>query len=113
MTQVIIAFIVIAFFLSALLWQKRQQKIGNGEFTFWLTFWLGTMLLVVGLKPLDRLVSWLGFSASAIQVFLYLGVAVLFYFIFRLSLKLEKTEENLTKIVEELAKRDEQASVKH
>ncbi len=74
-----------------------------GEFYFWLIFWLGSLALVFGLKQLDAFVRWLGFSASGIQVLLYLGVAVLFYLIFRLRLRLERMEENITKMVESMA----------
>ncbi len=43
-----------------------------------------------------------------IEVLLYLGIAVLFYFIFRLRLKLEKIEKNITKIIREMAIKDKE-----
>lgn len=104
MLQIIIAIVVIAFFIFKLYWQKQKGAVSSGEFIFWLVFWLASLVLVLFLKPLDRLVASFGFSVSAIQVAVYLAIAILFYFIFRVRLKLEKMEDNLTKINEVVAK---------
>jgi hypothetical protein len=104
MFQVIIAIVVIVFFLAKLFWQKNKKAISIGEFYFWLIFWLASLVLVVFLKQLDAFVSSLGFSVPAIQVAAYLAIAVLFYLIFRVRLKLEKTQEDLTKLNEALTK---------
>ncbi len=106
MLQQIIALIIIAFFLARLYWQKQKNYIGLNEFLFWLIFWILAALLVIGLKFIDRLVADLGFSGSGIEVLLYLSVAALFYFIFRLRLKLEKIEKDLTLIVKDIALKD-------
>lgn len=106
MPQQIIALIIIAFFLSRLFWQKRKNHIGFNEFLFWLIFWLLAAGLIISLKFIDRLVSGLGFSGSGIEVLLYLSAAVLFYLVFRLRLKLEKIEKDITKIVKNIALKD-------
>ena len=106
MTQQIIALIIIAFFLARLYWQKRKNHISLNEFLFWLIFWLAAALLIIGLKFIDRLVAGLGFSGSGIQVLFYLSVAILFYLIFRVRLKMEKIEKDITKIVKHIALKD-------
>ena len=106
MLQQIIALIIIAFFLARLYWQKQKNHIGLNEFVFWLIFWILAALLIIGLKFIDQLVVYLGFSGTGIEVLLYLSVAVLFYFIFRLRLKLEKIEKDITKIVKHIALKD-------
>lgn len=103
MLQQIIALIIIAFFAFRLLWQKRKKQIGANEFVFWLIFWILAALAVIFLKWIDALVAELGFSGSGIEVLLYAGVVVLFYFIFRLRLRLEKIERDITKIVRIIA----------
>jgi hypothetical protein len=105
MLQLLVAALVIIFFIAKLGWQKHKGTVSTGEFIFWLVFWLVTLVLILFLKQLDRLVASLGFSVSAIQVAVYLAIAVLFYFIFRVRLKLEKIEENLTKINEVVTKK--------
>lgn len=102
MLQQIIALIIIAFFLARLYWQKRKNHIGLNEFLFWLFFWLVSALLIIGLKFIDRLVAGLGFSGSGIQVLFYLSVAILFYLIFRVRLKMEKIEKDITTIVKNI-----------
>jgi small membrane protein len=106
MFQQIIALIIIAFFIARLFWQKKKNYIGLNEFIFWLIFWLTAVLSVIFIKFIDKLVSGLGFSGSGIEVLLYLSVALLFYLIFRLRLKLEKIEKDITKIVKEIALKD-------
>jgi hypothetical protein len=51
-------------------------------------------------------VASLGFSSSGIDILLYIGVISLFYFIFKLRLKLEKMENNITKLVRQEAIRN-------
>jgi len=103
MPQQIIALIFIAYFLARLYWQKQKNYISFNEFLFWLIFWLLAAALIISLKFIDRLVAGLGFSGSGIEVLLYLSVAVLFYLVFRLRLKLEKIEKDITKIVKDAA----------
>jgi hypothetical protein len=107
MLQQIIALIIIAFFLSRLIWQKKREKINGQEFVFWLIFWFFAGLAIVFLKKIDQLVAGLGFSGSGIEVLLYVAVAVLFYLIFRVRMKLEKIERDVTKIIREIAIREE------
>ncbi|MEA3463648.1 MAG: DUF2304 domain-containing protein [Patescibacteria group bacterium] len=100
--QQIIALIIIAFFLSRLFWQKQKKQISANEFIFWLFFWLLAAGAIICLKWIDKLAVSLGFSARGIEVLLYIAVVILFYFIFKLRLRLEKMEKNITKIVREI-----------
>ena len=79
------------------------MSLKRHPFIFWLIFWLLSAGAVIFLKWIDKLVANLGFSGSGIEVLLYLGVVILFYFIFRLRLKLEKIEQDITKIVREIS----------
>ena len=106
MLQQIIALIIIVWFISRLVWQKKKNYIGANEFLFWLIFWLVSASLIISLKSVDKLVSELGFSGSGIEVLLYLSVAILFYFVFRLRLRFEKIEKDITKIVKNIALKD-------
>lgn len=103
MFQQTIALIIIAFFLARLFWQKQKKQLSAGEFVFWLVFWMLAAGSIIFLKWIDKLVASLGFTGSGIEVLLYLGVAILFYFIFRLRLRLEKMEREITKIVREIS----------
>lgn len=106
MFQQIIALIVIALFLARLFWQKKKGQIQATEFVFWLVFWMVAAGAIIFLKWIDRFVSFVGFSGSGIEVLLYLAVAIIFYLLFRLRLRLERTEKDITKLVSYIALKD-------
>lgn len=103
MLQQLIAIIIILFFVSRLIFLKKNKKIAGGEFIFWLAFWFVAAVSVLLLKSLDRFVAGLGFSASAINILVYVAVIVLFYMNFRLRLKVEKMDKDITKLTRVLA----------
>ncbi len=98
MLQQLIAVIIILAFLLRLFREKRREEISRSEFALWLSFWSLSLLAVVGIKQIDRLVAWLGFSGSGINFLIYLAVLVLFYFIFRLRLSLGRLDRSLTEL---------------
>jgi hypothetical protein len=103
MFQQIIALLVIAFFLSRLGWQKKKGNIRNNEFLFWLVFWIAAAGAVLAIKQIDELLSAVGFSGRGIDVLFYLAVILLFYLVFKVRLRIENVERNLTKISREIA----------
>jgi len=100
--------VIIIFFVSRLLWQKRTNQLNAAEFSFWFMFWVIAALAVIFLREIDSLVRYLGFTASGINFLLYLAVVVLFYFIFRLRIRLAKMEGEITKIVRKISLDDEE-----
>lgn len=106
MLQQIIVLLIIAWFIFRLYWQKKKNHIGVNEFLFWLIFWLIAAGLIIFIRYIDKLAAGLGFSASGIEILIYLSIASLFYFVFRLRLRFEKIEKDITKIVKHLALKD-------
>lgn len=102
MLQQVIALTFITFFIWRLFKQKKKQEIGTNEFILWLSFWLLGAIAIVFIRSLDKLLVSLGFSGSGINFLLYLAVISLFYFVFKLRLKLSKMEKNLTDLVREI-----------
>ena len=100
MIQSSVALIIIVLFIFRLAWQSYRNRVTRAEFVFWLSFWSISALLIIFIKDIDRLVASLGFSGSGIQILLYLAVALIFSQIFRLRLKLESVERNITKLAE-------------
>ncbi|MFA6394045.1 MAG: DUF2304 domain-containing protein [Patescibacteria group bacterium] len=103
MFQQLIALGVVIFFIARLFWQRKKDEISRTEFFFWQAFFLLAGLAVVFMKKIDELVAGLGFSATGINVLFYVAVVLLFYVVFRLRLRQEKMERNITKIVREIA----------
>lgn len=103
MFQQLFALIIIIYFVFRLFLQKKRKKITRNEFVFWMIFWLFSSLAIVFIKKIDLLVAKLGFSASGIDVLLYFGFAILFYMVFRLRLKIERVDRDMTVVVREIA----------
>lgn len=103
MLQQIIALIIIAYFLARLFWQKQKKRINANEFIFWLVFWLLAAGAIVSLKWVDKFVADLGFSGSGIDVLFYIAVVILFYLIFKVRLRQERQEKEITKITRKIA----------
>lgn len=112
MFQQIIAIIIIIFFIFKLFWQKKKQQIKRNEFIFWMIFWILAGIAILLLKQIDKFVANLGFSGSGIDILFYIAVIVLFYFILKLRLKFEKMNKNITKIVREIALKNQNAKIK-
>jgi len=102
MLQQIIALIFIAIFIWRLFQQKNTKQIGSNEFILWLSFWLLGALAIIFIRFIDKALISIGFSGSGINFLLSLAVMSLFYFVFKLRLKLSKLEKNLTDLVREI-----------
>lgn len=103
MFQQLIALIVILYFVVKLFTQKKRKQVSGNEFVFWLVFWFLAMLAIVFIKKLDQLALSFGLSATGIDILLYIGFITLLYLVFKLRLKLERTERNITKITRHIA----------
>ena len=83
--------------------QKKRKQVSANEFYFWLIFWVLATVAIIFIKRIDSLVAHWGFSGTGIEVLFYAGVIILFYFIFRLRLRIEKIERDITEIVRNIA----------
>lgn len=103
MLQQTIALIIIAIFLIRLIWQKQKKQIPRNEFFFWFLFWLLAAGAIAGIKWIDKIVAKLGFSGSGIDILLYFGIIILFYLIFKIRIKQEKQNREITEIVRKIS----------
>jgi hypothetical protein len=106
MIQQALAIAIILIFVIRLFILKKKGIVPAGEFIFWLVFWVVAAAGIVFVKDLDHLAAALGFSASGIQIIIYAAVAVLFYMNFRLRLKVEKMDKDITQVVRKIALAD-------
>lgn len=108
MWQQILALLIIAFFVFRLFSQRKKDNLSKNELVLWLTFWLIAAIAIIFIKPIDKLIGQLGFSASGINFLIYLATITLFYLLFRLRLKVAKLERNLARLVREIAQNEKQ-----
>jgi hypothetical protein len=106
--MLIIQIILIAFALFALfrvIVQFRQGKLPIAWLLFWVVFWAFVVTVTVLPKTTERLAGLVGVGRGADAV-IYFSLAFLFYLIFRLFVKIEETERQITKLVRKLALKD-------
>ena len=97
----IIIFALFAFSRSVL--RIKEKSITKYEFLFWSAIWV-IVIIVASLPSItDFFTKPLGI-ARGIDVAIYISIILLFYLNFRLYVKTEQNNQELTKIVRELAK---------
>jgi len=97
--------IVIVFCLYAALrvWQKaRTRGLSRRWGIFWLVFWLSVGLVVALPWTTSLLAARLGVTRG-VDLVIYVAIIALFYLVFRLTVKIEKLEGNITKLVREIS----------
>jgi hypothetical protein len=83
---------------------------GRRESFSMLLFWTGTWILIVvfALFPslVDILLSFSGTARTGLGTFFGMALVFLYFVVYRLYVKLERIEQNLTKVIQEIALRD-------
>ena len=98
----VIVLIIVFFAVSRAILRLKDHEISVFQFLFWLAVWCG--VLVIALLPgLTQVASNVLGVERGVDVVVYLGVLVLFYLLFRVYVRLENIEQDLTKIVRVLS----------
>lgn len=99
----LIQFILIALFIFALtkvILKFRSNELKGFETIAWVVFWLGAIFVIISPNSTFALASFLGVGRG-VDAITYLAVALLFFLIFRIFVRLEKMERNFTALVRE------------
>ncbi|MFH1457253.1 MAG: DUF2304 family protein [Patescibacteria group bacterium] len=103
----ILIIIFILFVISRLILRFKDGMVSNKELIFWSGVWI--MVIIVTLLPwtADFLAKFIG-VARGVDAALYVAIIIILYGIFRISVRLEHIEYEITKIVrqEALQKKD-------
>lgn len=103
--MILIQYLLLLFFLVAIAlllirFQKKEIRLAN--MIFWLLFWLIAIAIVIFPDSTFYFSKIVGIGRGA-DLVVYLSLAVLFYLVFRVFLRIEKMEMNLTKVVRKKA----------
>lgn len=101
----VLQIIVITFALFA--WSRAMLRFRNGqismmEFSLWSMLWLGAGMVVVRPEWGVPLASFLGIGRP-IDVGIYASIVMLFYLIFKIYVKMETIEREITQLVRDQA----------
>jgi len=94
--------IIVTLFTVAVLYkmfkQRQQGKISIAGFLVWFILWLAVLIAFWQPETTTYLANWLGIGRGA-DLVLYVSVLVIFYLLFKIFVKLNKIDDNITKIV--------------
>ena len=96
--------IVIVFILWQTLKKFKERSIGLREFIFWTIFWIIVATVVLLPQVTIFLANHLGVGRG-VDLVIYASLIFIFYMIFRLFVRQQKIEKNISKIVEEIARK--------
>lgn len=94
----ILAIIFVIFALWRVIAKYRRHELKPSEFSMWLIFWLAVGVAFFIPESLTKIANLLGIGRGA-DLVLYVAVVVVFYLMFRIFVRLEKMEKNITKVV--------------
>jgi len=97
---ILLAFLVFA--LSRVLLRIKSKEITIREFIFWALIWTIAILVLLFPEIIIELSDYVGIGRG-VDVIIYGSIALLFYLLFRLYVKLENIENSITKLVREVA----------
>ena len=88
----------------------RTRELGRREYMIWLIFWLGVGIVIARPETANFVANLVGVGRGA-DVMVYLSIITLFYLVFRILVRQEKMEKEITKLTREIATRNAQDSV--
>jgi hypothetical protein len=101
-----IAVVVFALFAwSRALLRLKDRKISLGEFGFWTLIWAAVITTSLLPQTAEIAATFFGISRP-IDLAVYVGLLLVFYLVFRLYVKQEQQQQELTKLVREIAIRN-------
>ena len=98
----ILALIFITFAVSRAILRAKDNKISYGELFFWLAVWGGLIFVVFFPDVTSQVADILGIGRGT-DVIVYTSIVLSLYMIFRLYVKVEETEREITKLVRVIA----------
>jgi len=107
--MLIIQFFLILFFLFALsrvILRFRKEELTIKELFFWVFFWVLAGFVAIWPDSTFIISNFVGISRGA-DLVVYISLAVLFFLVFKISVRLEKINKNITKIIREKTLKDE------
>ncbi|OGY89718.1 MAG: hypothetical protein A2927_00150 [Candidatus Komeilibacteria bacterium RIFCSPLOWO2_01_FULL_45_10] len=102
--------IIVSLFVMLIVFRLKKKfkdnSLKTSEFIAWLVLWL-MVLVVFWLPQTTSYLALLFGIGRGVDLAVYLATLVIFYLVFRLYLKIDKQQKEITKIIRHLALKDE------
>lgn len=99
--QVVVVLFALFAWSRALL-RLRDKKISIGEFVFWSVLWAGVIITSLSPQTADAFSAFFGIERP-IDLAVYLSIILIFYLVFRLYVRSEQQQQEITGLVRALA----------
>lgn len=101
LVQILIVIIAVFFIYRAVL-SLKNEKAGFKISVFWIFLW-GIIIVVAILPNTTNILSRLLGVGRGVDVAIYFSIILIFFLVYKMMVKLEKIENEITKIVSHLA----------
>ncbi len=102
-----ILLLLIIFVIHRIWTRWHNREISRREWLGWSLFWLAAGISVLLPKTTDLVAGKLGLaSGRGVDLIVYISIPLIFYILFRLLVKIDNLEQNITKITRHLSLRD-------
>ncbi len=98
--------IIIILIISRIASKYLKKELTVKEFVLWVLFWIGAGFIVIWPDTSSYLAMLLGVGRGA-DLVIYLSLVLVFYLLFRIFVRIEKIERDITKIISHIALKDE------
>lgn len=99
----LITLIFVSFALSRAILRFKDKSIKIAELIFWMIIWSAVLILVFIPNISTEIARELGVGRGVDTAF-FIGIMLLFYLIFRLYVKMDKMDKDITELVTKLSK---------
>lgn len=94
--------IIVSLFILVILWklfrQRQQKKISVTNFIVWFLLWLIVAIVFWQPESTSYLANLLGIGRGA-DLVVYVAIVVIFYLLFKIFVRLNKIDSEITKLV--------------
>lgn len=98
--------LVFAFFaLSRVILRFKDRSITLRELVFWSVIWIA-IIVTAFIPEVSRSIANLFGIGRGVDFLIYVSIIVLFYLLFRLYVKIDSTDQEITKLVRQVSLKD-------
>ncbi len=103
--QYLLSFLILLIIYRVVI-KWRQGILTSRDVIFWVGFWFVVGIIILLPDTTSFLAELVGVGRGA-DLIVYLSIVLIFYIIFQMTIKIEKIERNITKVVRTVAMKDE------
>lgn len=98
----VIAAIFTLFALSRAYLRFKERKLSSFAFIFWMLVWVAGVLAILLPDVTTRIAKIFGIGRG-VDVILYASIVIIFYLLFRIYIKIEDTQREITELTRKVA----------